>query len=230
MPYCPKCGVEVESNHCPLCNHQIKQNIHTIPFSHVVEIEKKKIYFSNRDKKRIFHASTIFFAILVTSICVTVDLLLDSEISWSIYPIIAVWSLALITSASIYVNGILKGIVILLLNLLMLFLLDIQIPVKNFFLMISLPISFMTSVISFTIYITIKKSKRRGMNIPGYILIGLTIVNILIDLLVQNFIHGIPKLTWSLITTVTLVPIALFLLYIHYVLSKKIDLSKIFHT
>lgn len=230
MPYCPKCGVEVESNRCPLCDHLIKQDIHTIPFSHAVEIEKKKIFFSNREKKRIFHASTIFFAILVSSICITVDLLFDSKISWSAYPTIAVSSIALITSASIYVNGVFKGITILLLNLLMLFLLDIQIPVKNFFLMISLPISFMTSILSFGIYITIKKSKKRGMNIPGYILIGLTIMNIFIDLLVQNFIHGIPKLTWSLITTVSLIPISLFLLYIHYVLSKKIDFSKIFHT
>lgn len=230
MPYCPKCGIEVESNSCPLCLHQIKNDIHIIPFSHSVELDKKKVNLTNTEKKKLFNASTIFFAVLISSICLTVDLIFDKTLTWSIYPVIVITTFALVTTAAIYIPGIFKSISILLLNLLMLFLLDIQIPVKNFFLMISLPISSTGAIISFIIFLIYKKSKNPGVNMPGYILIGLSLLNITIDLITQNFIYGTTQMTWSLITTVSLMPIAIFLLYIHYVLSKRIDLRKIFHT
>lgn len=230
MPYCPKCGVEVESSICPLCSHIIKQDIHRIPFSHTVHIEKKNFYLSTKEKISIFHASTVFLALLISSVCITVDIFSDSTLSWSVYPIIASGTIALITTASLYITGILKVITILILCLLMMFLIDIVIPVKNFFLMISLPISFISSILSLIIYILIKKSKKRGTNIPGYILIGVALLTLSVDLIIQNFITGSPNLTWSLLTSVSLLPIALFLLYIHYVLSKRIDLSKVFHT
>lgn len=230
MPYCPKCGVEVETNHCPLCNYKINRDIHTKPFSHTVDIEKKKIEISTKDKKRIFNASGLFFAILISSITLTTDLLLDKKADWSIYPILVVSTMALMTTASLYIKGIFKGVVIILLLLLMLFALDYQIPAKNFFLEISLPITSITAVISFIIIIIIKNSKKVGVNIPGYILIGISILNISIDLLIQNFRYGIPMITWSVITSVSIIPIAIFLLYIHYVLSKKVDLTKVFHT
>lgn len=230
MAYCPKCGVEVESKKCPLCSYVIKQDIHTVPFSHSVELEKRRFHLSSRQKKSIYNGSTAFFAILVSSICITVDFFFDSKITWSIYPIIAVSTMALITSVAIYLKGSIRIVSILILFLLMLFILDLYIPVTNFFLMISLPISSITSVISLCIAYMVRRSRRKGANIPGYIIIGITLLTISIDLIIQNFLGNRVVLTWSLITTVSLMPIALFLLYIHHVFSKKVDLTKVFHT
>ncbi len=230
MAYCPKCGVEVDSKKCPLCSYTIKQDIHTVPFSHSVEVDKRTFHLSAKEKKSIYNASTTFFAILISSICLTVDFYFDNRVSWAIYPIIAASTMAFITGVSIYVKGPLKIISIVALFLLMLFLLDIYIPVTNFFLKISLPISSITLVICLGIVMIIKKSSRKGANIPGYILIGIALLTITIDLIIQNFIGNRLVLTWSLITTVSLLPIALFLLYIHHVFSKRVDLNKVFHT
>lgn len=230
MAYCPKCGVEVESKKCPLCSYTIKQDIHTVPFSHSVEVDKRKVYLQAKEKRSIYNASTTFFAILISSICLTVDYYFDNRVSWAIYPIIAASAMAFITAVSIYIRGPLKIISILIIFLIMLFLLDIYIPVTNFFLMISLPISAITSIISFGISLIIKKSSRNGANIAGYILIGIALLTITIDLIIQNFIGNMLVLTWSLITTVSLIPIALFLLYIHHIFSKRVDLTKVFHT
>jgi len=230
MAYCPKCGVEVENKKCPLCSYVIKQDIHRVPFSHAVELDKKIVHFSSKEKKSIYNASTIFFAILISSICLTADNFFDKTITWAIYPIIVVTTIALITGVSLYVKGVLKILGILLLFLLMLFLLDIYIPVTNFFMMISLPISSITTIISFLVVYIIKKSKRKGANIPGYILLGITVLTLSIDMIIQNFIGGEFRITWSLITTVTLIPISLFLLYIHYIFSQRVDLNKVFHT
>lgn len=230
MAYCPKCGVEVNGKKCPLCSYVIKQDIHTVPFSHSVVLDKNTLYLSDKEKKSIYNASTIFLAILVSSICLTVDYFSDNNITWAIFPIIGVSTIAFITSVAIYLKGPLKIISLLILNLLMLFLLDMNIPVTNFFLMISLPISITTSIISLLVVVVIKKSNRKGANIPGYILIGLALLTMTIDLIIQNFIGHRLVLTWSLITTVSLLPIALFLLYIHHIFSKRVDLNKVFHT
>lgn len=230
MAYCPKCGVEVESNRCPLCSHVILKDIHRVPFSHSVNVEKNHLFLSDSAKKSIFNASSLFLAILISSICLTVDLVFDKIISWSIYPIIPIMTTALITTVSIYVKGVMKPIGILILFLMMLFLLDLTIPVQSFFVKISLPISITLSLISLCVVLIIVKSKTKGANVPAYILLGLSLFTISIDMVVHNYIHGNLYMTWSLITTVTFTPIAVFLLYIHYVLSKRIDLSKIFHT
>ncbi|MGL1891480.1 MAG: hypothetical protein OCD02_07615 [Spirochaetaceae bacterium] len=230
MPYCPQCGVEVESNNCPLCSYIIKQDIHKVPFSHSVDSEQKKLDLPKSIKVEIFNISTIFFAVLVSSICLTIDLLLDKSINWSIYPITTVITMALITTVSLYTKGLIKIGLILLLSLALLFVLDIFIPVKNFFLMISLPISISASVLSFTVIIITKKSGAHGFNLAGYILIAIAIFNVFVDLIIQNFIYGEMHITWSIIPFASLTPIAMFLLYIHFVFSKRVDLNKVFHT
>ncbi|MBN2618490.1 MAG: hypothetical protein JXR64_09305, partial [Spirochaetales bacterium] len=157
MAYCPKCGVEVNTQTCPLCFHVIKQDIHKVPFSHSVEIDRKKYFLTASEKKAIFNASSIFAAVLISSICITVDTLFDNKISWSVYPIIFVASFSFITSFALYIKGIFKPVSIFIVFLLMLFLLDLVIPVQSFFLRISLPISISTSLITFLTYILIRK-------------------------------------------------------------------------
>jgi hypothetical protein len=230
MLYCPKCGVEVEGRKCPLCLYVIKQDIHKVPFSHTVELDKSAIFISLKDKKNIYNVSTIFFAILLSAVCLTTDLIFDKVITWSIYPLIISFTMVLITSVALYIKGILKVILILILALSMLFLIDIFIPVRNFFLMISLPVSCIITLLTFSIVLLSKRSRQGKINIAGYILIAIALLAIAIDIIVNNFIYNKIGLTWSLITTVSLIPVAVFLLYIHYILSKRVDLKKIFHT
>lgn len=229
MAFCPSCGVEVNNKKCPLCSYEIKQDINKKAFIEKENIKNKHIKLSQREKMVIFDISTWFFTILVASICLTVDILNSSKVSWSIIPIIPVTSFAIIATISINIKGFLKVISIFTVVILMLFALDLFIPGANS-IKISVPVVIISSLLSLIIVLLFKRSKKRGVNIAGYITIALTIVLIAIEITVRLSLDLNPELTWSLITTVTLLPISLFLLYIHYNLSKKIDLNKIFHT
>ncbi len=230
MAYCPKCGVEVESKICPLCGYVIKHNIHTKPFSHEVMSEKKVTFLSKSQKKSIFSGAALFFAIIVSAISVTADLYFDRMVNWAYFAIIPVFTMALIICGALYLKSWVRVVVIILFFLLMLFMLDYYIPFANFFLRISLPISGITSIITFFVVYLIYKSKDRGTNAAGYIILGIALISLGIDLIIQNYLYMQFKFTWSLITTVALVPIAVFLLYLHHIFSKRVDLKKIFHT
>ncbi len=230
MAYCPRCGVEVEGKKCPLCMYTIQKDIHKKPFSHKVELEKKVIKIDKKEKKNIYNVSTIFFSILVSSVCLTLDYISDSDITWAVYPVISVGTMSCITSAALYTKGILRIILFLIISLIMLFLIDYFIPVTNFFLIIALPISGIGVGLEILTTILIKKSQGKGANVGGFIVIAVTLFTIAVDVIIHNYIYRELALTWSLITTVALLPIAIFLLYIHYILSKRINLKKIFHT
>lgn len=230
MPYCPKCGVEVESKKCPLCSYEIKRNIHTKPFSHDIINNKKKLHLTTKDKYNIFNVSTLFLCLIVAGVNLTIDFLINSSITWSIFPVIAVTTAALITTAAIQVRGVLKVGLILIFVLLMLLAIDLFIEEVRFFLGISLPIMCVISLLSFGVVLVSRKSRKRGANIAGYIILATSLFTVSVDIIIQNFINHRIKVSWSLITSVSLIPIALFLLYIHFSLSKKVDLNKVFHT
>lgn len=229
MAYCPSCGVEVTTNKCPLCSYKIKQNLKEKSVKETVTPKKSRIKLTKKEKMVIYDVSTWFFAILVSSICITSDLLFDSKISWSIIPLLPITAFAVITTISINVKGFLKVISIFLVVILLLFSLDLIIPGSNS-IGISVPIVVVSSLLALLVVLLFKKSKRRGANIAGYIILALTLVLICIEIAIDFSLGSEIKLSWSLITTVTLIPISLFLLYIHYSLSKRIDLNKIFHT
>lgn len=229
MAYCPSCGVEVTTNKCPLCSYKIKQSLKQKTAKESLPLKKSRIKLSKKEKMVIYDVSTWFFAILVSSICITSDLLFDSKINWAIIPIIPIAAFAIITTISINVKGYLKVIFIFLVVLLLLLSLDLIIPGSNS-IGISVPIVVVSSILALLVVILYRKSKRKGANIAGYILLALTLILICIEIAVDFSLGLELKLSWSLITTVTLIPISLFLLYIHYSLSKRVDLNKIFHT
>lgn len=229
MAYCPSCGVEVSTNKCPLCSYKIKQNLKNRSLNEPIVDKKNRSKLTKREKMVIYDVSTWFFAILVSSICITSDMLFDSKISWSIIPIIPITAFAIITTISINIKGYFKAISIFIVVLLLLFSLDLIIPGSNS-IGISVPIVIVSSILSLVVVFLYRRSKRKGANIAAYIIIALTLALISIEMAVDLSLGYDIQLSWSLITTVTLLPISLFLLYIHFSLSRRIDLNKIFHT
>lgn len=230
MPYCPKCGVEVSSKRCPLCSYIIKSRLTGEEYSVDKQNEKKKTKLSLKDKYRLFIVSTYFLSILIIGLCITINLLINKKVTWSVYPTIIFLTTSFITTIAIKVKGLLKSILIVLFTLLMLLLLDLYIPDVNFFLKVSLPIVCISSLLSFFVVLLSKRSKRKGSNIGAYIIFAIVVLTISIEIIVQKFNNTDVVLSWSIITSVSLTPIGVFLIYIHYNLSKKIDLKKIFHT
>jgi len=76
-----------------------------------------------------------------------------------------------------------------------------------------------------------RKSKKRGLNIVSYIMIGIALFFIGIELSLDLYKRGTLEPVWSIIVAIQLVPIALLFLYLNYKLPQKYKekLRKKFH-
>jgi len=239
MPYCIKCGVELQNNaeKCPLCRTPVPAQFITgdvqeknYPVDRVVE--RTGPGMSKAQKKRL--------AMIIVTISLTIPLVLtlwidfmnNKRITWSYYPvsgIILAWILCampLILKRHYWILYIIYAVAIEF----FLFLLElIKLPGTWFFslgiwLTISLWIIF-GSVLAIC-YI----SRRKGVNIAAYILQGITVYSIVVDMIIKNFLNMKITPKWSIIVASVLILISILLLIIHsntklrFIITKKLHI------
>ena len=236
MPYCSRCGVEVDEyiKFCPLCNSKIqhfdkapdiqgnfpddniKSNDSYIPFE-----KRKKIIWS------------IFSFLLVTTLFIifAVNFLLNRTITWGWIPIFSVLFTWGLTAVVYYLY---KRIYYLLLSIyimliIYLFFLFFVIQYIDLFFVLALPILLVTFINIMLIVLFCKKTKKRGYNIIGFILTGTASLCINIDIILTFYITSKVIMTWSIVVISLLIPFVFFLFYIHYILKWTPDIKKIFH-
>jgi hypothetical protein len=229
MPYCPSCGVEVTTKACPLCNYIIKQDIHTKPFSHEVIKKNNPKKLSLNQKRDIVNTSIWFLSLTAIGVCLTVNYLVSQNITWSLIPGVPILFLGIFTSIIMYSKKIARIILLFIGVLSMLILLDLVIKGVNT-MSISIPLTILLFILLEIIFTIFKKAETRGANIIGFILMATSIYLVGIELTIKYSLGSSLNLSWSLLTTVILVPISVFFFYIHYNLSKKVNLKRVFHT
>lgn len=229
MLYCPSCGVELNSEECPLCSWKLPRQI-----KEKGEVKKESPapvnkQLSSSGKQEILEVSCWFFILLSTGISITADYISNGHLSWSTYPISPLVHMGLITSVGIHYQGKFKATGIFLLSLSGVFFLTWLAEALNYFLMIFLPVFTTGFFLSLGIRSIYKRTRRRGINIAAFIILAVEIVCIVTEAGI-TLLTGVPyKPIWSVITTVTLSPIVIFLFYLHYYVIKEGDLKKIFH-
>jgi len=233
MPYCSKCGVEIEDRleKDPLCNTPV-QNLDAEELSDDNRYPSIKEKSSMANPQKRFLAWEMLSILLVTSflIVLTINLTIDGTLSWAGYP------MAAIGVAWIYTTLILlffkKPALIFAGNFTatigFLAIVDMFNGKLEWFLVLGLPIvGIIVGASLFNIILT-GKIKDRGANIAACIILTTGICCIGFDLLISAYM-GAVSITWSAIVMVSLIPITMFLLYYHYSLRKKIDIKRIFH-
>ncbi|GAB6088962.1 hypothetical protein [Spirochaeta dissipatitropha] len=235
MPYCSECGVELdpEVSACPLCGIEICKS-HAAPtgsqdYAESNEIEDMLAHRPPGYERKL--AMQILSVVFVTPILVSlvVDWLLSGQATWSLYvgvSLAALWvysvfpllfyrHLWLILGASIFMTGFLMWAV------------DVLDPRARWFWGIGMPILAVLVLIVAMVTGFSLLSRRRGANIAAFVLLGIIGFCTAIDVITKIYVESSdPLLTWSLIIVAALLPVAGFLLYFHYALSKKINLRK----
>lgn len=237
MPYCSRCGVEVEENtvSCPLCSS---------PIQHLDKNNRPITYYPSDvphepGYKRRFHqgAFTLFISILFfipIAVTLTSDLIHSGTITWSAIPAIALlasWGLFFIV-IQLYNSPIALGIAFFADLALFLFALARLIPGgKEWFLPLGLSIA---AVVFFTtllmvLYILFTKSK--GFNLIGAVLLAASIICFFIDLFVSRYLPPAGKihLSWSYFVILSCPPLSLFFFYLHYFKKIPLKFKRIFH-
>lgn len=232
MNYCINCGVELDEDFpsCPLCGFNIgNEESDTVKKSEffpsdIILLHKKET------RTHLWELSGIisFSGIVVCSI---VDFVIMRKFTWSLFAdtsIMASWlilSLSLLAFRRYYI--ILPGFLITILTMLLLF--DVFSPTVNWFFELGLPITITLFIAVSIVLILWKFAHFKGFNILAFafcILSGFCVVS---EIFIDKFLFKVVDIRWSAIVAVSILPIALILLFAHYRMRKGNRLDSYFH-
>ena len=238
MAICERCGVEIDDSaiNCPLCGTKLSGhggkgevepvNLKILP-GFVDEIKPLNV----KQRARLaWEISTLMFLSAVI-VVLFVDLISNRRITWSVYPIIATgfaWVLSSLGSFFYrYPIVLFLGAYIDVLALLLL--VDIASARLFWFVTLGLPITTFLFLTVGVLMIIGPRIDRRGLNIPAFILLGIGIFTMGIEWTVDWYLSHTVSLSWSGLILVSVSPVAIILLFIHYRLRKYVDLKRFFH-
>jgi hypothetical protein len=233
MSYCTNCGVELDESlsSCPLCGFTVGKATITETRDQSEHYPSDIILLHKREtRKNIWELSGIisFSGIVV---CTIVDLVIHKTLSWSLYAdtsILASWiCLTLILLAFRKYFIIIPGLLITVLT--MLFLFNIFSPPVKWFFGIGLPVTIALFVAVSIIAILWKVANFRGFNILAIAFIVLSGFCIVAEVFIDKYLFKVVDIRWSAIVAVSVLPIALVLLFVHYRMKKGKRLDSYFH-
>ena len=233
MNYCINCGVELdeELETCPLCGFNIGKN-------ELIEIAQESVFYPSdvillhkkETRIHLWELSGIisFSGILVCSI---VDFVISKKFTWSLFAdtsILASWiSLTLILLAFRKYYLILPGFLITILG--MLFFFDLFSPPINWFFGLGLPVTISLFVAVSIILFLWKFAHFKGFNILAIAFLILSGFCVITEFFIDKFLYSEVDIRWSAIVAVSIFPISLILLFVHYRMRKGNRLDSYFH-
>lgn len=235
MPYCSKCGVEVDSDikKCPLCQFTIPEieELNSDLSKFPIAINEYPQQLTNL-KIKIFKSIAIFF-ISTIIILLLLNRKISGGITWSKYT-------SLIFSAMVmyaffgfgFIKSFKKAFTgVAMTTIALLFLIDAIKGGLTWFAPIGLPIVLAIFFIVMIIVYISKKSRSRGLNVIAYSLLGISVLCLVIEFCLTNYVYGFVDLSWSTIVCVQLFALSVILFYIHYRFPEKYKnrIKRFFH-
>ena len=235
MPYCSRCGVEVDGHveRCPLCSAPIQHLEESAPGEarYPVDELNPKPLMSERMRRRIlWEVLTLAYAIAVI-VCIGSDLRVDGKLDWSLYPALSIALAWVYSTLAIYFRRqpATIGVVVTISTIAYLAAIDLVDGSFEWFFSLGLPIFALFASVAGVLALVIIKARERGLNVVAFIMIGAALFCLGVDLLVSLYLNGTVDLTWSLVVVLTLVPMAIIFLFLHYRLRNRFDLKRVFH-
>lgn len=240
MPYCSRCGVEVDSDvdNCPLCH------IHIYKTDAEGEIEYKKYPdhpvkedvglsgLTMPQRLKIAIEIVTLFLVIPTIITLLADLSTASLITWSRYPalsLVLVWCLVcfplllyknplfLIISLVISITGFLAAMDYF------------DNWALDWFLDLALPVIILISVITAIVVFSSLLVRIKGVNVAAFILFGIGLLSLGLDLIISSAISGVITISWSVVVMLVVFSLGVIFLYLHYRIKNLDSLKRRFH-
>ena len=237
MPYCSRCGVEVDVGveKCPLCFMQIqkdpdkpiKEPVTKKYPDEPVEQPTKRVLTPR--EKQIRALEIISVSLMIPLLIVTfTDLIIAETISWARFPmtvLVLVWLLC--TFPLIFAKRpviVTIGIAISLIGFLVLVDYFDNWNIDWFY-QLALPIIALVLILSVGVVIASFKVKQKGMNIAAFILFAIGALNLVLEIIITWETQSKVKVSWSLFVLVSTYIVGGFLMYLHYRFTKDTDLK-----
>jgi hypothetical protein len=184
-----------------------------------------------RAEKRRVAWEILSVALTITSATVLIiNLLVVKRISWSLYPLVSfifiwAWATAFLILGS---KPRLQILLIAVAPLLFLLALGFIMGKDAWAWRLALPICLLAEGIAAIISLLARNARRKGLNILAFAFAGCALLCLGIELFIDIFIGNPMRPGWSVVTALALLPIAIFLLYIHHRVAKSTNLRRIF--
>jgi hypothetical protein len=231
MTLCINCGVELDDGlkTCPLCGmdpgsiEERENNSDNYP-SAIIQLQKKE------NRRYLWELSGII-AFSGIAICTIIDLIITRGLRWSLLSdvsIAAAWVI-LTLYQFVYKRTLIMGTSLMLTVLAALFFIDLISTGKEWFFPFGLPSTIAAFVAIGIIVFLYKAASLKGLNIIAAALMVFSGFCIVIEVILDEYIYGSVNIRWSLIVSVSILPVALVFFFYHYRLKKGNRLDSLFH-
>lgn len=230
MTYCSRCGVEVEerAEWCPLCEAPIQRLDE--PREEPARYPDVVAAAPGRQLRYVVWVVSTAALLSLALTFVTLDVVLNQRITWSIYPVTGagvIWLLiTLVVAVARRPIFVIVGQAVATAGFL--FLIDIFDGRLHWFVPLALPIVAVVTGASVVVWLVARLSRHAPILIAAAVLFGCGAGSVAVDLLVSAYL-GAPGMSWSFVVLGATVPLMVFLLYFHFRLGRRIQLGRILH-
>ena len=244
MKYCRNCGVELDPSmdNCPLC-HGLSNKKDSLAEAQPENIASSPLH-AKKEKgtrtqttpekqlnRKLFWELTVIVLLSATIITILIDLLTSHHISWSKYPAIVCFVLFINSSLLSFFRHqrvTLAAGSFASLSLLMLAI-DYMGLGKGWSIWLGLPLLLLLYLFILCSSLFIKKLKEKGINILALMLSMSSITCVVVEILLDYYMHQKITINWSIYVVSSSIPISGILLFVHYRMKKGRELKRLFH-
>jgi len=231
MNVCSNCGVELEDDFkkCPLCGTVI--GIGAVEEKTSLNYPSDVILQHKRENRKHFWELSGIIAFSGMAVCTIVNLVIGKNLDWSLFADASILTTWIILTLILFANRkyyiMVTGIMISI--LLMLFLFDIFSGSLDWFFVVALPLT-VAVFISLSIVVALSRTVHfRGFNLLSIAFLIISGFCIITEMVIDKYLNGVVEIRWSAIAAVSIIPIALVFLFLHYKLKKGKRLDSFFH-
>lgn len=231
MPYCPKCGVELDYKikNCPLCTFPIPKIVDDSNYS----INENKfpqpenIYYEKllKMKNQAFFTISIllFSAVLILMTIGSISRISQLAITYSIISVISGWFYIFVLFGYIH-NAYYSILVIGFVTFCLTFGLDYVDKKITWAYSYAYPIIILSILVLFLQLYLYNRSKLKNqfVFVPTHLCIGISLFSVALELILDLQSNRPIKLSWSLIVLIVLMSIALILISLYYKLPDRL--------
>lgn len=234
MSYCPDCGVELapDAVSCPLCGRPVDRKAgHGTHFDMVDLLDPEDHDRLNSSERHIvaMEVRTVSAAIAAAAVS-AINLVVAGRLSWALYPLASILFLWVSSSAILLLGKrpVLAGLVVALALPAFLLALDAVDGRLDWSLHLAMPIAAVSELAVGAVALGSWRAARKGINLIAFALLGVVAICSGVEGSLNFALSGHLGLRWSAIVAFSLIPVAAFLLYLHYRLGKRTSLRKLF--
>jgi hypothetical protein len=240
MPYCSYCGVELDEtmNSCPLCGNAASADLSDLTDQMVeyssTETEDKGFELSKlppAKKRKLIWELAILILIAGMGVTLLIDKISSEGISWSKYTASISLGLVIHFTLLLYMWNRFVGFMFIsfVTNAFLLMLFDSFSFQKGWGIQAGVPLLLLVYLSIMACTLLFRFATEQGINLIAAFFVVAGMLCAGIEIVLDHYLKGQFHMDWSLFVIISIVPIALVLLFVHYRLKKGRELRRLFH-